>query len=83
MSSSLIIFFITLVFVSPDGKVAVETKFANDPAYNNLQSCNVAGQALADNYQIKAGTDNVKVFWKCDSIDYSAFDKLVKKGQSL
>lgn len=78
------IFFITLVLISPSGEAYIETKFPNDAKYNTQESCNLAGQMWADNYQKKANElGGGKVFWSCNSVDYNSFTPLVKPGNNL
>lgn len=58
-----------------DITVQTEAHWSNDPVYNNEQSCNEAGKALADKMQVEVGTANAMVFWKCQE---ASLDEMLK-----
>lgn len=76
------IWFIIIMVAHSNGQVEAVTQYALNPQYNNEKSCNEVGQQLADNQQLKVGSDNAKVYWKCDSIPVEAIRKLLP-GQGI
>lgn len=62
------IWFIVLNIVMNNGDVYTDVHFPNKSEYNNEQSCNEAGQALADSKQIEIGTNSGKTYFICKAI---------------
>lgn len=78
------IWFIILITVTIDGKVYSEIRPAASPEYNNEETCNKAGIALAEQEQMKIGTDVGSVYFICKSITKETFDKAnAKAGQDI
>jgi hypothetical protein len=59
------VWFIVLNILMNDGAMYTKIHVANDPTYNNEQSCNEAGKILVDQAQLEIGTNSGKTFFTC------------------
>ena len=74
------VWYILLVIVMSDGRVVSDVRYPNTPDVNNEQSCNMAGEYLMEQEQMKIGTDSGKVFFQCKEITGEQIRAATTKG---
>lgn len=72
-----VVWFIIMMSVNSDGSVSATLQYPLQPQFNNEKSCLESGQALADEEQLKIGSNNGKIFWRCEGVNFDAIQKLV------
>lgn len=75
------IWYIILVTVMGDGTATVDTRYPNNPEYNNEKTCNEAGNYLMEQEQMKIGTNTGTVYFICKQITQSDINAATSKGQ--
>lgn len=73
------IWFVILVTINTSGTVTATTHYPQSPTYNNESSCNKYGETLSNKIQMERGTNNSKVFWKCEALSYETVAKSMPK----
>lgn len=71
--------YVILVIINTNGTVTATTHYPKAPQYNYESNCMEAGKALADKAQMEKGTNNSKVFWKCEALSYETVAKTLPK----
>lgn len=69
------IWVLIIVAVYSNGEAKTFLNFPQKPEYNTKTSCNESGQAIANELQIKLGTENAKVYFYCDGVPRSEVTK--------
>jgi hypothetical protein len=69
-----------IVIVMKTGEVFAVAQVSNTPEYNNQASCEAAGTLKVDQEQIKIGSDNGTVFFKCQEITEAQINAATGKG---
>ena len=72
------IWLLVLVIVLNNGEVQTSVRFSTVPEYNNEQSCNEAGQAMADKEQSIIGIEKGKVYWQCNN---ASLDEMLRASR--
>ena len=70
--------FVILVVISANGNATLHSHYPKSPKYNNELDCRGYGQIVADEMQLKLGTNNHKVFWKCESVSLDTIAKSLR-----
>lgn len=63
-----VIWFLMIVSISADGSVSSVIETPTKPEYNTEAACNQAGKVISEQLQLKLGTNNAKLYWKCSSM---------------
>lgn len=72
--------YVILVVINANGTVNATTHYPKLPQYNFESNCKEAGKALADKAQLEAGTNNAKVFWRCEALSYETVAKTLPRS---
>lgn len=72
--------YVILVVVNVNGSATSSAHYPKTPQYNNESDCRVYGQTLADKIQVERGTNNSKVFWKCEGVSYDTIAKTMPRS---
>lgn len=67
--------FVILVVINSNGTATAVAHYPKSPSYNTETNCMEYGKQLAAQVQIEKGTNNSKVFWKCESVSYETISK--------
>lgn len=73
----MMIWFLIVISVNSNSTVNAEIEYPNSYQYNSEADCKRNGQKNADEYQMKFGTNNSKVFWKCQAIPLKDIAKIL------
>ena len=72
--------YVILVVINSNGVVTATTHYPKAPQYNQESNCQEAGKALANKAQVEKGTNNAKVFWKCEALSYETVAKTLPRS---
>ena len=72
--------YVILVVISTNGTVTATAHYPKSPAYNNESNCEEYGKLLSGKVQLEKGTNNSKVFWKCESVSYETISKTIPRS---
>lgn len=64
--------------INVSGDARLHAHYPKSPKYNNEYDCKSYGQIVADELQLKLGTNNNKVFWKCESVSLDTIAKALR-----
>jgi hypothetical protein len=70
----MVIWFLILTLITPDGKVKTMLNTSSKPEYNVKESCEGAAKEMAATLQESLG-DKARVFWECQDIKYEYIDR--------
>lgn len=73
------IWFVILVTINTSGTVTATTHYPKSPTVNNEKTCNEYGELLSNKVQMEKGTNNSKVFWKCEALSYKTIAESMPK----
>jgi hypothetical protein len=76
------IWYVILFTVLADGKALVETRYPDNPQYNNEKTCNEAGNYIMEQEQLKIGTDAGTVYFICKEITQKQMNDATGKSGS-
>ena len=71
--------YVILIVINANGSATATTHYPKSPQYNNETSCKEYGQIVADKLQVEKGTNNAKVFWKCEALSYETVAKTLPR----
>ena len=74
------IWFVILVTINAGGTVTATTHYPKSPSYNNEATCKEYGELLSSKIQMEKGTNNSKVFWKCEALSYETVAKTIPRS---
>lgn len=69
------IWILVLVVIGIDGQVRTQLNFPQKSEWNNEKICNESGQVIANELQVKIGTQNGKVYFYCEGAPRSEITK--------
>lgn len=69
------IWILVIVAIYSDGNVKTMLNFPQKSEYNSKASCNESGTVLANDLQLKLGTENAKVYFYCDGVPRNEITK--------
>jgi len=73
------IWFVIMVVINSSGVATATTHYPKSPSYNTESSCREYAETIANKLQLERGTNNAKVFWKCEALTYETIAKSMPK----